>query len=246
MKTLWLMYLTEAKLSAREFSTILFGLLMPVGLMLLLGVLFGDAPVAGHQISQVFLSFPAVATIGLCATGLMTVPLALSEYRGRKILKRYRVTPVSPVTLLLAHMLYCFSLSILSTSLVYLVAAGLFGFSFRGLAVCFIPAYFLVMFAMHAIGLMIASLAPNAKTAGVVCSLLYFPMLLLSGATIPYEILPPAMRSVADFMPLTQGIQLLKTTALGEPFGNPALAVTVLLAVTVIGGGIAVKFFQWE
>lgn len=227
MKTLWLMYLTEAKLSAREFSTILFGLLMPVGLMVLFGFLFGDSPVAGQQLGQVFLSFPAVATIGLCATGLMTVPLALSEYRGRGILKRYRVTPVSPAILLLAHMLYCFSLSILSTLLVYLAAAGLFGFFFRGSSACFIPAYFLVLFAMHAIGLTVASLAPDAKTAGVACSLLYFPMLLLSGATIPYEILPPAMRSVADFMPLTQGIQMLKTTVLGGPFGTPVLAVTV-------------------
>ena len=247
MRTLWLMYKTEAKLSVREFSSVLFGVLVPIGLMILLGVLYGDSTLVNDsRARQVDVSFSAVATLGICSAGLMGVPLALSDYRWRKILKRYKVTPISPIILLLAHVFFCFSLSIISTLLVYIVAAAMFGFSLKCSALTFILAYLLVMVSMHAIGLIIASLAPNSKTAGVICSLIYFTMIFISGATIPYEIMPKAMQTVSDFMPLTQGIKLLKTVSMGEPLANSLLSLTVLIVFAIAGTCIAVKFFKWE
>lgn len=246
MRTLWLMYKTEAKLSVREFSSVLFGVLVPIGLMILLGVLYGNATLAGSlSIRQIDVSFSAVATLGICSAGLMGVPLALSDYRWRKILKRYKVTPISPMTLLMAHVLFCFSLSIVSTLFVYIVAA-MFGFAFKGSVMTFILAYLLVMVSMHAIGLIIASLAPNSKIAGVICSLIYFTMIFISGATIPYEIMPKALQIVSDFMPLTQGIKLLKAVSMGEPLANSLLSLTVLIVVAIVGTAIAIKFFKWE
>jgi len=246
MRTLWLMYKTEAKLSVREFSSVLFGVLVPIGLMILLGVLYGDATLANNpSVRQIDVSFSAVATLGICSAGLMGVPLALSDYRWRKILKRYKVTPISPMTLLMAHVFFCFSLSIVSTLFVYIVAF-MFGFAFKGSVLTFILAYLLVMISMHAIGLIIASLAPNSKIAGVICSLVYFTMIFISGATIPYEIMPKAMQVVSDFMPLTQGIKLLKAVSMGETLSNSLLSLTVLIVVAVTGTAIAVRFFKWE
>ena len=45
-------------------------------------------------------SFGAVIAIGIGATGLMGLPLALADYRHKKVLKRFVVTPVSPAVLL--------------------------------------------------------------------------------------------------------------------------------------------------
>ncbi len=45
-------------------------------------------------------SFAAVATIGLVSSGVMSLPLSLSSYRERKILKRYQVTPISCTSLI--------------------------------------------------------------------------------------------------------------------------------------------------
>ncbi len=42
-------------------------------------------------------------------------------------------------------------------------------------------------------------------------------MLIFSGATPPYEVMPAALQKVADVLPLTQGIKLLKATSLGLP-----------------------------
>lgn len=58
------------------------------------------------------------------------------------------------------------------------------------------------------------------KSMNVATSLLYFPMLLFSGATIPYELFPEGMQLVAGYMPLGIGIRLMKTVVMGLPLGG--------------------------
>lgn len=254
MKTLWLMYKTEAKLSIREFSSVLFGVLVPIGLIILLGVLYGDSTLEGgdstlegaDSVRQIDLSFGAVCTLGICSAGLMGIPIALSDYRWRKILRQYKVTPISPMTLLMAHVLFCFTLSIVSTLLVYLIASLLFGFVLKGSILAFIGVYLVVMISIHSIGMVVASLAPNAQMAGVIASIIYFPMIFLSGATIPYEIMPRGLQTVSDFMPLTQGIKLLKAVSLGQPVSDAMFSFSIMAVIAIICTAISIKFFRWE
>lgn len=247
MKTLWLMYKTEAKMSIREFSSVLFGVLVPIGLMILLGVLYGDSVLANDDnVRNIDVSFGAVCTLGICSAGLMGVPIALSDYRWRKILKRYKVTPISPMILLMSHVLFCFSLSIVSTLFVYIISSVMFGFTLKGSLLTFICAYLLVMVSIHAIGMVVASVAPNSQMAGIIASVIYFPMIFLSGATIPYEIMPKTMQTISNFMPLTQGIKLLKAVSLGEPVTNAMTSLLVMLIIAVVGIVVSVRFFKWE
>ena len=247
MKTLWLMYKTEAKLCVREFSSVLFGVLMPIGLMLLLGALYGGSAIEGSAaIRKVDRSFAAVASIGICAAGLMGLPIALSDYRWRKILKRYKVTPASPLMLLSAHVLFSFTLSILSSVLVYVICALFFGFQMPGSFLTFLAVYLLVLISIHAIGMAIASVAKSAQMGGLLASAVYFPMLFLSGATIPYEIMPKALQTVADFLPLTHGIKLLTAASLHQDLSHMLYSFIVLGVIAVLGTGLSLKFFRWE
>ena len=36
----------------------------------------------------------------ICAGGVMGLPLVISDYRGKNILKRYKVTPISPAIIM--------------------------------------------------------------------------------------------------------------------------------------------------
>ena len=38
--------------------------------------------------------------------------------------------------------------------------------------------------------MIVGDVSPNVKMANIIASLLYFPMLIFSGATLPYEIMP--------------------------------------------------------
>ena len=79
----------------------------------------------------------------------------------------------------------------------------------------------------------------------IATSLLYFPMLLFSGAAIPAEVFPGVLRAVAGWMPLGAGIRLLKSVSMGC-YDNIVMPAVALTAITVICGTVAVKTFRWE
>ena len=246
MRTLWLMYKTDVKLSIREFSGVLFGVLVPVGLIILLGMIYDDAAVGGYATRQIDIAFGAVSNLGIASAGLMGLPIALSDYRQRKILKRYKVTPISPMTLLMSSVLLCFSLSVVSMVLIYAVSAIMFGFTMQGSWLAFAGVFMLVMVSIHAIGMVVASLAPGVQAAGVIASAIYFPMIFLSGATIPLDIMPGAMRAVANFLPLTHGVNLLQAVSLGQRPAGFMFSFLVMMVIAVFGIAVSVKFFRWE
>ena len=93
---------------------------------------------------------------------------------------------------------------------------------------------------------MVGGLAKNSKQAGVIASLLYFPMLVFSGTTLPIEVMPNIMQKIVSCFPLTQGISLMKSTFLGLTNENILLPIFVMVGVTAFCTFIAVKFFKWE
>jgi ABC-2 type transport system permease protein len=176
----------------------------------------------------------------------MGIPLTLADYRQKKILKRFKVTPTSPIKLLIAQGFTQFLTAVVSSSLVFLVASFAFGFKIIGSPLKFILAYLLVLITLYSIGMLVGSLAPNMKVANTVCTLLYFPMLFLSGATIPYEIMPKGLQIAANIFPLTQGIKLLKGIVVGMPEGNFVFQFFLMLSISIICLSISLKCFKWE
>ena len=102
------------------------------------------------------------------------------------------------------------------------------------------------MVSMFSIGLMVGGIAKDTKIAGVIASILYFPMLIFSGATLPYEIMPKVLQKIADILPLTQGIKLLKAASLGISINDVTIPIIVMASIAIVCTLIAVKFFKWE
>lgn len=247
MKTFKTMLKTELKLSLRGMDMFIFAICMPVIVIILLGIIYGDKPAfADAEYTFLQQSFGAVSTIAICAGGLMGLPLVVSDYRNRKILKRLKVTPVKPITILLVEItIYCIY-SLVSLALIYLVAFLFFDFQIIGSFWQFFLSFVLVMLSMFSIGMMVGGIAPNMKIASTVASILYFPMLIFSGATLPYEIMPNALQNFANILPLTQGIKLLKGTALGLPIDNIIFPIGLMVVIIVICTTVSLKFFKWE
>ena len=121
----------------------------------------------------------------------------------------------------------------------------MFGYRMQGSVLVYIGVWLLTMASMFSIGLMVASLCRTAKSMNVATTVLYFPMLLFSGATIPAEVFPARFRAVARWMPLGVGIDLLKSVSMGC-YDKMAVPVFTLTAITVLCGAVAVKTFRWE
>ncbi|WP_434693244.1 ABC transporter permease [Hungatella sp. SB206] len=238
---------TELKLSFRGMDMIIFAVCMPVVVVILLGIIYGGKPAFdGADYTFLEQSFGAVSTIAVCAGGVMGLPLVISDYRQKKILKRFKITPSSPVLLLSVQVAIYMIYSLIALVLIYLVSVLLFGMKLQGAFLPFMGAFFLVMISMFSIGMLVGGVSPNTKIASVLASLLYFPMLIFSGATLPYEVMPAMLQKLADLLPLTQGIKLLKAASLGLPAENVMASLAVMAVITVVCGGISIRFFKWE
>lgn len=238
---------TELKLSFRGMDMIIFAVCMPVVVVILLGIIYGGKPAFdGADYTFLEQSFGAVSTIAVCAGGVMGLPLVISDYRQKKILKRFKITPSSPVLLLSVQVAIYMIYSLIALVLIYIVSVLLFGMKLRGAFLPFMGAFFLVMISMFSIGMMVGGVSPNTKIASVLASLLYFPMLIFSGATLPYEVMPAVLQKLADLLPLTQGIKLLKAASLGLPAENVMASLAVMAVITVVCGGVSIRFFKWE
>lgn len=51
---------------------------------------------------------------------------------------------------------------------------------------------------------------------------------------------------MADILPLTQGIKLLKSASLNLSIDNKILPILVVSILAVICTGVSIKFFRWE
>ena len=101
MNTFGTLLKNELRLNIRNMNMVIFAIIMPLMVLVILGFLYGTKPSAdGAAYTFLDQSFGALCTISICAGGLMGLPLLVAEYRERKILKRFQVTPVSPVMLL--------------------------------------------------------------------------------------------------------------------------------------------------
>ena len=101
MKRFFTFLKTELKLSLRDMNMPIFAVIMPLVIFIILGIIYGTKPAYdGADYTFLELTFGAAAAISICAGGLMGLPQAVSGLRELKILKRFRVTPVSPVFVL--------------------------------------------------------------------------------------------------------------------------------------------------
>lgn len=247
MKAYKAMLKTEFKLSLRGIDMFIFAICMPIVVTILLGSMFSNKPAfEGASFTFFEQSFGAISTIAICAGGVMGLPLVISDYRNRKILKRLQVTPSSPSLILAVQVSIYTIYSIASLLLVYAIAKIFFHYEMAGSLLYFTCSYFLVMLSMFSIGMMVGGVAKDMKSASVIASLLYFPMLIFSGATLPYEVMPSSLQKVADLLPLTQGIKLIKASTLGLPINGVVLPIILMILLSIICIGISIRFFKWE
>ena len=245
MKRFWKMYQVEQKIFFRSPDVILFSLIMPLVTLIMITIIAGKKSTADSGLTYLQSAYVALSTVGICCSAFMSIPITIVECRAQGILRRMYCSPCSPARLLACDTICSGVMAILSTLILTIAAVVVFGYRMDGNVFVYLAAWLLTMISMFSIGLMVASLCRTTKSMNVATSLLYFPMLLFSGATIPAEVFPAWFQAVAKLMPLGVGIDLLKSVSMGC-YDRITLPAITLMAITLICGTIAVKTFRWE
>lgn len=247
MKTFRTLLKNELKLNIRDMNMVIFAIIMPLVILIILGIIYKTKPAfVGADYTFIEQSMGAMCAISICAGGLMGLPIVVSEYRERKILKRFHVTPISPVMLLGVEFMIYVIYALISMLTLIPTAMLLWGVTFHGNLLAFTGSWMLTVISILSIGMLVGGIAKNAKTASVIASALYFPMLIFSGTTLPFEVMPEILRKIVMVFPLTHGIQLMKATSLGLSIDNLWLSILIMVSVTIVCTGVAVKCFKWE
>lgn len=245
MKRFLKMYQVEQKIFFRSPDVILFNLIMPLVTLILITIIAGNKNAADSGLTYLQSAYVALSTVGICCSAFMSIPITVVELRSQGILRRMYCSPCSPARLLACDTICSGVIAALSTLILTAAAVVFLGYRMSGNLLVYMGIWLLTMISMFSIGLMVASLCRTTKSMNVATSLLYFPMLLLSGATIPAEVFPAGLQTAAKLMPLGVGIHLLKSVSMGC-YDNMGIPIMILTAITVVCGTVAVKTFRWE
>ncbi|MGC9092358.1 MAG: ABC transporter permease [Bacteroidota bacterium] len=247
MRGFWKLTWTEIKLFLREPMAAFFTLAFPLMMLFLFGSIYGNKPTpffGGY--GSVDVSVPAYTAMIIATSGLLSLTIAMASYREHGILRRLRATPLRPQAILGAQVIVIFLMTALGMALLVIAGKLVYGLRFAGNPLSVLAAFVLSCMSFFAIGFVLAGLLPTARTAQIVAMVLFYPMIFLSGATLPREILPESIKKFAQVLPLTHVVTLLRGLWMGEPWGDHFLEAGILSAVLITGILISAKTFRWE
>lgn len=236
----------ELAMFLREPAAVFFTLVLPVLLLVFNAAADPWPSLRASGLSTADGIVPGLVLMVMLTAGLMALPETLAGYRERGVLRRLQASPMRPWQVLGAHA----STQALVTAVGLTVLAGLAitaydarlpgGVGLAALALALVIA----LAAVLGVGFLIAGAAPTTRTAQAVGAALYFPAIFVSGAVIPREGLPAAVRAIGDWLPFSYLVQAVRTAWWDARFDLPALGIGT--ATAVLAAGLALRVFRWS
>lgn len=239
----------ELKEFWRSPITLAFIVLMPVMFYLGFGFAFRSQAdnvldLGDYSITQANLSFGGVLGFALMSVAFANVAIGLAIRRHHGLFKRFRTTPVKPVTVMGAYL----ANTLLTTVIVLAVIVGIGAFMGVSVPVERVPALLaavaLGFVCMAPLGAAASLLPPNADAAVPMVNGIFFPTAFLAGGFI---ILPlgDTLGAIVDVLP-GRPLTVLLHGALAE---NGPLwdwpSVWLLLGWSLLGTVVALRWFRW-
>lgn len=189
-----------------------------------------------------FNTVPGLIGVILTMTMVLFTSVALVRERERGNLEMLIATPVSPWELTLGKVLPFVGIGLLQTTVILLMGLLLFDVPVRGSLVALYTASLVFIVASLSLGVLLSTFAQTQFQAMQMTMLTFLPQILLSGFMFPFAGMPRLAQWIAECMPLTHFLRLVRGIMLrgaSLPELWPPLA--ALIAFVVIALTIAVS-----
>ena len=246
LRGFWKLTWVETKIFIREPMGFVATLVMPVLVFIVLGRALGARKAVAAPDLAIPFNPAILAAVLIAVSAVQSLVAIISIYREGGILKRLRATPLSPVTILGAHVVVKLCFTVASLSLLLLAGRRLFPGVMQVNVFSFTVAVLLGTFSILSLGFLIASVVPTARFAQPISGAVVYPMLALSGLFFPVEKLPRAFQLVAYALPTTHAVALLQGVWEGSGWAAHWLNVAALLVLFVVYTSLSTKVFRWE
>jgi ABC-2 type transport system permease protein len=235
----------ELLLYTRSRELAFFTILLPMVFFVLLGSTYGNDTVDGVRGSD----FLEAGMIGYGAISIAFAGLAIVLVIRREtgILKRLRATPL-PAWAYIAALLSAF-LAAFAVEVIGLVILGrlLFDIGVPDRIGSLVLALLIGAIAFCGLGIGLTALIKSAEGASAVVNAIYLPMSFLAGAFFSPHHFPAFLRAIADVLPLTYFLRLVRNVMLhGQEIWTQGTNVAVVAAWGIAGVIVALRAFRWE
>lgn len=215
--------IVEFKLYVREPQAAGWAFLFPVFLLVLFMFIWGRTP------EYINFLMPGLVGITVASTAFYGIGLVLVAYRQYGYWKRLRTTPVPSSIFLGGVIVSRLGVILASSLLLFVVSVLLYGLRISNYLL-FLTTLFFGGFTFSCLGILIAAMSTTAGSANAIASILFFPMMFLSGAFIPSSIFPSSLHIVSRCLPLTFFISNLRhSTGSESEWGSVTSNFLVLL-----------------
>jgi len=232
----------DLKLALRQRSVIFFNYLFPLVFFFVFAQAFH-----AERGSAMTMVIAMVVIIGILGNGLFGAGIRAVMEREANILRRYKVTPISPAPLLIASTVTGWILFMPYVVLMFALAHFVYGMPWPPNIGSILLFATVGITGFRAIGLILAAVANSMQESQILVQLIYLPMLFLSGATFPVSLFPPWLLLLTQFLPATYLVTGVEAMLMrGEGITQNLMPALALILTTVVGLFLAYKLFRWE
>ena len=178
---------------------------------------------------------PALIGVILSMTMMMFTAVAIVRERERGNLELLITTPASSFELMIGKLLPYVFIGLIQTTLILALGAALFNVPINGGLGALYLAALLFIAATLTLGLLASTLAQTQMQAFQMSFFVLLPSILLSGFVFPFEGMPSLAQWIAQVLPLTHFIELVRGIVLrGADLADLLLPIYKLVGFTVL------------
>jgi ABC-2 type transport system permease protein len=234
--------LMSIKLVMRTKVALFFTFVFPVIFLFVYSGIFAH----GNPEAVVYF-FGPVVTLNIMGSSFWGLGLQSVMQRERGSLRRYRLAPIGPGSMVLSSLLANYLLELPTIALLVFCAKFFFHMPLSINPLTLLILVTIGIFAFAGFGLTIASVANTMQEAQVYNNVAWFTLLFLSGVTVPLPMLPQRLRTFAAFLPATYLVSSFQAIMVGgQSFFDHQAEMLVLLISGIFGLLFAWRLFRWE
>ncbi|GAA3067943.1 MULTISPECIES: ABC transporter permease [Actinomycetes] len=240
----WRMTVAEAKMVVRDTAGLILPLGMPVLILVMQALAFGDEALTDElSVLDVYV-LPLMLLMVVASVAVVNMPSFLATYRKTHILRRLAVTPASPAMVLVAQAVVSVVQIVVGIVLAFTVASVFFDASLPTDVVVALAVMGAAIASLYAIGMLVAAVSPTPNASLALGLIAFFGLAALGGLFGGMQNLPETLQSIGVWLPFGAAVEGLQQAWLGQTVDGQ---IWVALALwTAVGGGAAALLFRWE
>ena len=236
----------EQRLYWRSRELAFFTFLFPVLLFVLLDSVYGDDVVKGEHVKASSYLLAGMLGYGVASTAFAGLGIVLVLRRESGILKRVRATPLPPPTYLLGVIVSTVIVYAIEAAALIVLARAVYGIEVNTQWLSLVLALLLGSLSFAALGIALTGWIRSGEGSSAVVNAIYLPVTFLSGSFVSPHEYPRFLEVIAEVLPLTYFIRLMRDVVLrNETIWSSWESTVVVAAWGLVGLLLAIRGFRW-